>query len=1081
MEADTLPEVTRILNAVKTERKWYEISASEADKSHQIACWVISQLLQTLPTASQEIFLNKIAERFLFLKNTLFSDTNRQNRQNEQFETASAREYQKIRNGRSVHLELGTYSAFPIERVELEVGYGLGDFIRLDRSAEFGPEIVANAAALPFCDESLDSVGSNSLFEHVAYPHEIIRECWRVLRPGGVFRVIVPFHLPEHGCPEDHLRYTGQFFETVLRDFGFVNIVSDSVSPSGMYYTLHEMMKAAIPERNPEIDGVAVIGHSAMLTVLGALQVLDDYHFNASKAFHHATLALALKPGEYSAPLLAPDRTKSFLDRYLDRLICPSTGLPVVWQGEKLVSLDGSQTYPVVDGAPHLIAQFGFGSQFHHRPSSREQLAEWHRHSDPERAAKRTIATMQTDRDLRSEIAEKYLRGRGFEVGAGLSPTQCDAIDEIRFIDKRDPGEFARLFGQPPPYPILSLGDAKAAYPKGADFLIAHHVLEHCSNPIKILATEWLPLLRDGGVLFLSMPSSKLISEARRIVTPIDHILDDWAFDRDDDAFESVDHITSFIVGWTDAFPGNFPYSRGTVGEYTTGILSEINRRGHDLHWHTYSLAAATDLTAVAFHAAGAGIEWLERREAERCLYLVARKLAHAPGTPEPKILSRYRKRLLEAHRRLGSGDPAATTAAPPSSDRDVDDSWDGASLSRKDGIRIGDEGYEKVPLGRFIPDSGLAWYADLPFGLVEGDTMEEPGRSPLLLFENGALLGPAHAMHDSIRQQGGGAYSHWKRRVLFSTSDGTNPITNGRRYVAAAPRAAGSEVMLAPGEMIPAFDRSAAVKARIPLSVGHGLEISPGAAPLVRKSEGNITYCDKFAPSPNDNRAQVPIDLVLGPRLIHEAFPPDSFDYIVTSHVIEHVPDFIQLLKSVSVLLRPGGVMVSFLPDRRFTLDVLRENSSFQEIEAAHQQKLRHPCPAMIADAFLKSDFDITEATAIHLWNQTYQPRPYYSPDEALKLIAETNPEEADLHCWTFTPQSCRALLDQVIERHIPDMRIAEITETPRGRNEFLLHLTFGENKKILPQNGAPSVVARWMRNMAARTAVSRARPPAE
>ena len=54
---------------------------------------------------------------------------------------------------------------------------------------------------------------------------------------------------------------------------------------------------------------------------------------------------------------------------------------------------------------------------------------------------------------------------------------------------------------------------------------------------------------------------------------------------------------------------------------------------------------------------------------------------------------------------------------------------------------------------------------------------------SQLLLYENGNRLGPAHAQHDRIREVGRGAYSHWGRTVIFSSSDGTDPRTNGRRY----------------------------------------------------------------------------------------------------------------------------------------------------------------------------------------------------------------------------------------------------------------------------------------------------------
>jgi len=62
-------------------------------------------------------------------------------------------------------------------------------------------------------------------------------------------------------------------------------------------------------------------------------------------------------------------------------------------------------------------------------------------------------------------------------------------------------------------------------------------------------------------------------------------------------------------------------------------------------------------------------------------------------------------------------------------------------------------------------------------------------GRSELVLLENGKPLGPAHSAHADIRKEGLGRYSHWGARTLwFSTSDNSDPRTNGREYKVMCP-----------------------------------------------------------------------------------------------------------------------------------------------------------------------------------------------------------------------------------------------------------------------------------------------------
>jgi len=64
-----------------------------------------------------------------------------------------------------------------------------------------------------------------------------------------------------------------------------------------------------------------------------------------------------------------------------------------------------------------------------------------------------------------------------------------------------------------------------------------------------------------------------------------------------------------------------------------------------------------------------------------------------------------------------------------------------------------------------------------------DGDTQESPNQSILKLYENGRELGVAHAMHRDIRSIGKGRFSHWGNKIIFSTSDNTDPRKNGRSY----------------------------------------------------------------------------------------------------------------------------------------------------------------------------------------------------------------------------------------------------------------------------------------------------------
>ena len=85
-------------------------------------------------------------------------------------------------------------------------------------------------------------------------------------------------------------------------------------------------------------------------------------------------------------------------------------------------------------------------------------------------------------------------------------------------------------------------------------------------------------------------------------------------------------------------------------------------------------------------------------------------------------------------------------------------------------------------------PEQGLAFIAPVskklhfPFH-IQGAGSSAKATGPLVLFEDDFPLGPSDALHEDIRYKGRGLYSHWDSHLYFSSSDGTDPRSNGRVY----------------------------------------------------------------------------------------------------------------------------------------------------------------------------------------------------------------------------------------------------------------------------------------------------------
>lgn len=85
------------------------------------------------------------------------------------------------------------------------------------------------------------------------------------------------------------------------------------------------------------------------------------------------------------------------------------------------------------------------------------------------------------------------------------------------------------------------------------------------------------------------------------------------------------------------------------------------------------------------------------------------------------------------------------------------------------------------------LDTSGMKLYSGNSFLVLNfatgGNSNELPNNSHVMIFENLTALGPQYSTIQNIVNLGFGRFNHWGTRLYFSSSDNSNPMSNGRTY----------------------------------------------------------------------------------------------------------------------------------------------------------------------------------------------------------------------------------------------------------------------------------------------------------
>ncbi|MDQ2961175.1 MAG: class I SAM-dependent methyltransferase [Candidatus Dormibacteraeota bacterium] len=243
-------------------------------------------------------------------------------------------------------------------------------------------------------------------------------------------------------------------------------------------------------------------------------------------------------------------------------------------------------------------------------------------------------------------------------------------------------------------------------------------------------------------------------------------------------------------------------------------------------------------------------------------------------------------------------------------------------------------------------------------------------------------------------------------------------------------------------------MDRLGRVRQYVDVAHRRGLEIGPLVSPIVTPDMGEVYYADhasaeelhqKYLHDPGvDVDLIAPVDFVWGDKTLAEcAASAAPFDYVVASHVVEHVPDLVGWLREVAQVLTPGGRLCLVVPDRRLTFDVRRRPTNLAEIVEAYVLKFRRPPTRAIFDHFSRH-VDVDTGA---LWQGTTA----YPEDVPVDLSmgwaqvqrAQTG-EYLDTHCWVFSDGEFVELLGELMRMGLLDFKFAGFAPPLIGEYDF-------------------------------------------
>ncbi|WP_166224537.1 methyltransferase domain-containing protein [Pseudomonas atagonensis] len=253
-------------------------------------------------------------------------------------------------------------------------------------------------------------------------------------------------------------------------------------------------------------------------------------------------------------------------------------------------------------------------------------------------------------------------------------------------------------------------------------------------------------------------------------------------------------------------------------------------------------------------------------------------------------------------------------------------------------------------------------------------------------------------------------------------------------------------------------------VRAGIPAPEASVLEIGPLYRPFFLKSETDVIYVDhadtdtlreKYRVGHGfDVKDIVEVDAVWGDNSLVKC-AGRQVDYVIASHVIEHVPDLITWFKELQAVLNSDGQIRLVVPDKRYTFDFARRETALQDLIDPYARRTRRPLPANIFDHMTY----VKKVAVAEAWDKPLDSKklePLHSYEMAMSLVEDalSSQNYHDVHCWVFTPYSFATLMLEAAEYGLLNLECVEFTDTPHYSLEFIVFVRPSSDVSVIKES---------------------------